>query len=78
MSTWNNKKYKYAKREGVWEVRENATDQVVDKFPTHDMAAKRARFMERGGAFAGWTPSFILVPCTINDSVDDQLSGFFA
>jgi hypothetical protein len=41
-------------------VYEEATEQVIDFFFFQEDAKKTAKFMELGGAFAGFTPSFVL------------------
>ncbi len=54
----------------IWYVHETATDQIVAEFFFEEDAEALCRFLERGGAFAGHTPSFILtkVPTNINDA----------
>ena len=39
---------------------ENASDLVVDAFLFEDEAWRRFNFLKRGGAFDGFTPSFML------------------
>jgi hypothetical protein len=39
---------------------ETATDQVIKKFETVEAAKKFMRHLNLGGAFDGWSPSFIL------------------
>lgn len=41
-------------------VYEEATEQAIDFFFFRDDAKKVSKFMESGGAFAGFTPSFVL------------------
>ena len=41
-------------------VYENATEQAIDFFLFKDDADERKEFLEKGGAFDGFTPSFIL------------------
>ena len=54
----------------IWHVHETATDQIVAEFFFEEDAEVLCRFLEKGGAFAGFTPSFILtkVPTNINDA----------
>lgn len=44
----------------VWSVYEHSTEQVLETFFFEDDAIDSAEFMENGGAFAGFTPSFML------------------
>lgn len=44
----------------MWELTETETEHVIGYFFFEEDARAEARFMENGGAFAGWTPSFIL------------------
>lgn len=44
----------------LWGVYENATEQLVDVFFFEDEAHDTALFYERGGAFDGFTPAFML------------------
>lgn len=55
----------------LWSVVETLTDQVIDSFIFEEEARSYARFLNGGGAFAGFTPSFMLLkieaPIDIND-----------
>ena len=44
----------------VWCVYEKASDQIVAQFFFEEDAAELCKFLEGGGGFAGFTPSFIL------------------
>lgn len=44
----------------LWGVFENATEQLVDVYFFEDEARDAAKFYERGGAFDGFTPTFML------------------
>jgi hypothetical protein len=70
-------KYKFMKRDGKWIVFEVDTEQVIDTFAFEADARKMARFMNRGGAFAGWTPTFMMISCAI-DPIDTQLESLLA
>jgi hypothetical protein len=52
----------------VWYVHELMTDQIVAEYFFEEDAAALCLFLERGGAFAGHTPSFMMVkvPTDIN------------
>ncbi len=58
----NNKRYSLVfvehEEEYIWCVYEHATEQVVNSFYFEDEAKGYIKFLERGGAFAGWTPIF--------------------
>lgn len=47
--------------EFLWCVYEKSTDQVIESFYFEDEAQDYMKFCANGGAFAGWTPSFMLV-----------------
>lgn len=46
--------------EYFWIVYENQSDQIIDSFYFEEDAIDAAKFMEQGGAFDGFTPTFIL------------------
>lgn len=48
------------KEDVVWLVEENSTAQIVGEFWFEDEAEEFAKFLEKGGGFAGFTPSFVL------------------
>lgn len=54
-----------------WAVRETATDQIIDTFIFEDEAEEYCDFLQSGGGFNGFTPSFMLnkveIPMDIND-----------
>lgn len=54
----------------LWYVHEVNTDQIVAEYFFEEDAAILCNFLEKGGAFAGFTPSFMLtkVPTNINDA----------
>jgi hypothetical protein len=54
----------------LWYVHELSTDQIVAEFFFEDDAIALCKFLEGGNAFAGHTPSFMLVkvPTNINDA----------
>lgn len=53
--------------EVIWQVHESTTDQIVAEFGFEDDAHEYCHFLENGGAFAGFTPSFILHKMPIKD-----------
>jgi hypothetical protein len=50
----------------LWHVYENATRQIVASFLFEDDALEYMRFVEHGGAFHGFTPSFMLQRVTLD------------
>lgn len=62
-----------------WEVFENSTESTVDRFFFEEDARDFAKFLENGGGFAGWTPTFILqevaAPKNLNQEFADFISG---
>jgi len=43
----------------LWSVYENASEQIVETFVFEEDALKFKKFASNGGAFNGWTPSFM-------------------
>lgn len=60
----------------LWLVYENTSDQVVAEFFFEEDASALCSFLENGGGFAGFTPSFILKK--INIGMNDAFSMKFA
>lgn len=52
--------YKIVEKDGKFLVEERATDYIIRAFNTRDEAKKYMKFLNLGGGFAGFTPSFIL------------------
>lgn len=44
----------------MWELIERESEQVIGYYFFEEDAEAAARFMDTGGAFSGWTPTFIL------------------
>jgi hypothetical protein len=53
-------RYKLLKEENDFLVREETTEQVIDSFGDYTEARWYCKFLNLGGAFDGWTPSFVL------------------
>lgn len=60
-----------------WKILEQATSQVVAEFWFEDDAQEYCQFLEKGGAFAGFTPSFILTNVPKHD-INDAFAAEFA
>jgi hypothetical protein len=62
----------------VWDLYETETEQVIDTFYFKDDARKAMKFMESGGAFAGWTPAFMLVSVASVLDINQEFSAKFS
>lgn len=54
----------------IWQVTEITTDQVIKRFFFEDDALEYANFLEDGGAFDGFTPTFILQEVVVQSDLD--------
>ena len=61
----------------LWLVFEEATSQVVAEFFFEDDAESYCRFLTKGGAFAGFTPTFVLKR-THSSNINDAFQAEFA
>jgi hypothetical protein len=52
--------YSVKKNKKVWGVFEHQTEQFVRSFPTKSEAITHSQFLNGGGAFDGFTPSFMV------------------
>lgn len=63
----------------MWEVFETESEHVIGYYFFEEDAKAFALFMENGGAFAGWTPNFMLqevaAPRDINLEFSELLSA---
>jgi hypothetical protein len=57
-----------------WCVWEKASDQAIDFFYFEEDARKTAKFLENGGAFAGFTPGFILKEVKTKKNLDQEFT----
>lgn len=62
----------------IWCVMENQTEQLIEAFEFEDEARKYAKFLNRGGAFDGWTPSFILQEVVLSQDLNSDFSEFLS
>lgn len=60
----------------VWLVEENATAQILGEFWFEDDAAEFTKFLEKGGGFAGFTPSFVLKKTNLGNINDAFMAEF--
>lgn len=56
----------------VWSVIETQTNQIIQSYVFEEEADSYARFLNGGGAFNGFTPSFMLQEVVISDNINDQ------
>jgi hypothetical protein len=61
----------------MWAIYEMATEQVIETFYFEEDAIRLAKRMERGGAFAGWTPSFFLTKVAIDENINQKFNLMF-
>lgn len=52
--------YKVIEKDGKFCIEERATEYIIKTFKNKDEAKKYMKFLNLGGGFAGFTPSFIL------------------
>jgi hypothetical protein len=62
----------------LWVVKETTTEQVIEKFAFKDDAVAKMKFLNRGGAFAGFTPSFMVKQVPVPGSVDEAFEIEFS
>lgn len=61
----------------IWSVYEDTTEQFVESFFFEDDAKKFVKFNERGGAFAGFTPTFMTTRGYKPKNIDEEFSASF-
>lgn len=62
----------------IWHVYELATEQVIQSFYFEEDAMETARFMDKGGGFAGFTPTFMLRSVSVDSTdVNDEFTRVF-
>ena len=59
-----------------WRVYEKASDQVVAEFFFEEDAMHLCQFLEKGGGFAGFTPSFMLQKVPVTNINENFLANF--
>lgn len=58
----------------AWCVYEHPTEQVIKSYDFSEDAEKYCKFLNRGGAFDGWTPSFLLREVTVNKNLNQEFN----
>lgn len=61
----------------LWKIREINTDNIVAEFIFEEDAQEYMEFLEDGGGFAGFTPSFIIKKVPTKD-INEAFSAEFA
>ena len=64
--------------ESLWVVKETATEQVIERFAFKDDAVAKMKFLNHGGAFSGFTPSFMVRQVPVPGSVDEAFEREFS
>ena len=59
-----------------WRVYEKASEQVVAEFFFEEDAMHLCQFLEKGGGFAGFTPSFMLQKVPVTNINENFLANF--
>jgi hypothetical protein len=62
----------------IWCVMETKTEQLIEAFEFEDEAEEYKDFLMSGGAFDGFTPSFILREVVVPTNVNHEFSNFLA
>lgn len=62
----------------IWCVMEANTNQLIRAFEFEDEAFEYAEFLDDGGAFDGWTPSFILQEVAIPQDLNREFASFLS
>jgi len=60
----------------IWCVMETKTEQLIQAFEFEDEAEEYAEFLENGGAFSGFTPSFILREVALSSDLNRDFQEY--
>lgn len=60
----------------IWCVMETKTEQLIEAFEFEDEAEEYKQFLMNGGAFDGFTPSFILREVVVPTNVNSEFADF--
>ena len=69
--------FDYRDSEVIYVVIEAATGLEIDTFWFDIDAEKYEEFLEQGGAFAGYTPAFVLRKVVISKDINEEFSSTF-
>lgn len=62
----------------IWCVMENKTEQLIKAFEFEEDALDYAAFLESGGGFDGFTPTFVLREISVARNVNHDFTDFLA
>lgn len=62
----------------IWCVMESKTEQLIKAFAFEDEAEEYSEFLNGGGAFDGFTPSFVLREVVFSRNVNSDFSDFIS
>jgi hypothetical protein len=62
----------------MWELFETETEHVIGYYYFEEDAQAASSFMNAGGAFSGWTPSFILNEVQIRKNLNLEFSDMLS
>lgn len=62
----------------LWLVFEEYSSQIVGEFFFEEDAAELCNFLENGGGFSGFTPSFMLRKSLLNTDINEAFAAEFA
>ena len=62
----------------IWCVMENKTEQLIKAFEFEEDALDYANFLESGGGFDGFTPTFLLREVVFERNVNADFSDFIS
>jgi len=62
----------------IWCVMESKTDQLIRAFEFEDEALEYEEFLNDGGAFDGFTPSFVLREVVMQRDVNSEFRDYLA
>jgi hypothetical protein len=60
----------------IWCVMERTTEQLIEAYLFKDDAIEYSKFLNNGGGFDGWTPSFILQEVVVSKNMNQEFSAF--
>lgn len=61
----------------IWSVYETATEQIIQSFLFEEDALKFIKFSSNGGAFQGYTPSFMTIKGYKPSDINEEFSASF-
>jgi len=62
----------------IWCVIETSSRQLIKAYEFEDESEEYCKFLNKGGAFDGWTPSFILQEVVMQSDVNQEFKSFLS